>query len=115
MRLPIRTAAALALAALFAGTAAAQSVRTSTPANAERGLRLAERLCAQCHAVAAPAAGSTVAADVPSFSAIARQPGQTVETIAGRIVVPHPPMPHVQVSRDEIADLAAYIISLRGP
>jgi hypothetical protein len=39
--------------------------------------------------------------------------GQTAEAIAGRIVIPHPPMPQIQLTRLEIGDVAAYILSLR--
>jgi hypothetical protein len=53
--------------------------------------------------------------DVPSFAAIANKKGQTIERIAGRIVVPHPPMPQVQLTRAEIAALSTYIFSLREP
>ena len=41
-------------------------------------------------------------------------PEQSPERIAGRIVVPHPPMPQIEVTRNEIRDLAAYIMSLKG-
>ena len=77
------------------------------------GHLLAEKLCASCHIVGAQAAGASVPADVPSFVAIANKPGQTAEAIAGRIVIPHPPMPQIHLTRNEIADLAAYILSLR--
>jgi mono/diheme cytochrome c family protein len=53
--------------------------------------------------------------DVPSFAVIANKKDQTIERIAGRIVVPHPPMPQVQLTRAEIAALATYIFSLREP
>ncbi len=36
-----------------------------------------------------------------------------METIAGRIVIPHPPMIAVPLTRAEIADLAAYIMTLK--
>jgi mono/diheme cytochrome c family protein len=84
-------------------------------ADAAKGRALAHQLCAGCHIVAKEAASSAVPADVPSFAAIARKPGQTAEAVAGRIVVPHPPMPDIQLTRGEIANLAAYILSLKQP
>ena len=57
----------------------------------------------------------TMLVDVPSFTAIANKKGQTIEGIAGRIVVPHPPMPQVQLTRADIAALSTYIFSLREP
>ncbi len=79
------------------------------------GQVLAEKLCISCHIIGGQAASVSVPADVPSFVAIANKPGQTAEAIAGRIVVPHPPMPQIHLTRSEIADLAAYILSLRKP
>lgn len=79
------------------------------------GHALAKRLCSNCHIVGEDAAGATVSADVPSFTAIANLPDQSAERIAGRIVVPHPPMPQIELTRSEIRDLAAYVLSLRTP
>ncbi len=79
------------------------------------GQDLAEKLCTSCHIVGSQAASASVSADVPSFVAIANKPGQTAQAIAGRIVIPHPPMPQIHLTRNEIADLAAYILSLRKP
>jgi mono/diheme cytochrome c family protein len=83
--------------------------------NPAKGRGLAEKLCTSCHVVGREATSAEVLADVPSFVAIANKPNQTAEAIAGRIVLPHPPMPTIHLSRSEIADLATYIISLKGP
>jgi mono/diheme cytochrome c family protein len=83
--------------------------------DASKGRALAEKLCTSCHIVGEVASSAAVPADVPSFFAIANRPGQTVEAIAGRIVLPHPPMPKIQLTRSEIADLATYIQSLKSP
>jgi mono/diheme cytochrome c family protein len=79
-----------------------------------RGRQLAEQLCTGCQIVGEQAAGVAVSADVPSFRTIANKPDPSAKRVAGRIVVPHPPMPQIQLSRQEIADLAAYIMSLKG-
>jgi cytochrome c len=86
---------------------------TSTKADPEIGRALAERVCVACHVVSRRP--STTVTDVPSFPAIANIPGQSMETIAGRIVVPHPPMIAIPLTRAEIADLAAYIMTLKEP
>lgn len=83
--------------------------------DAAAGRMLAERLCVGCHLIGGAEQSQTVPAGVPSFAAIARRPGQTATGVAGGIVVPHPPMPDIPLTRDEIADLAAYVISLRDP
>lgn len=103
------------LSILFVSMAAAPASRAGsmTPRpDAGKGRALAERVCIACHVVAREAA-SPVAADVPSFPAIANKQGQTMEAIAGRIVIPHPPMPAVPLSREEIANVVAYIMTLK--
>jgi cytochrome c len=91
------------------------TVRAQLRPDPSKGHALAERLCTSCHIVGKEAASGTVSADVPSFAAIANKPNQTVEAIAGHIVIPHPPMPNIQLTRAEIADLATYILALRQP
>jgi mono/diheme cytochrome c family protein len=79
--------------------------------DAQKGHELAERLCAICHAVTP---GSTSGRpDVPSFAVIAKLPGLTPERIVGAIILPHPPMPGVPLTTEEIRDVVAYIMSLR--
>jgi cytochrome c len=102
---------AAALALIVSGGAGLAQIHP----DAKTGKKIAEKLCVGCHIVGAEAAGTTVPADVPSFARIARQPGQSAQSIAGAIVVPHPPMPTIQLTREEIGDIAAYILSLRQP
>jgi mono/diheme cytochrome c family protein len=101
-------AATLGCLAVSSGTASAQ-----IHPDAKTGKYIAEKLCVGCHIVGAQAAGASVVADVPSFARIANMPGQSVQGIAGAIVVPHPPMPQIQLTREEIGDVAAYILTLR--
>jgi mono/diheme cytochrome c family protein len=105
----------LAAAMAILGGVSADVVVAQSRADPSEGHALAERLCAACHVVDTKHAGSSRLADVPSFAAIANRSGQTAEAIAGRILMPHPQMPTVQLTRTEIADLATYIMSLRQP
>jgi mono/diheme cytochrome c family protein len=89
------------------------AARAQIHPDAKTGHEIAGKLCTSCHIVDSEAAGATVPADVPSFEAIANKAGQTAEAIAGRIVIPHPPMPQIQLTREEIGDIAVYIMSLR--
>lgn len=101
-------AAVLALAALFSATAGAQPGL----ADKRNGQTLAERLCSNCHLVS-PEAKFTGTQVAPGFAAIASLPGQTPERIAGRIIVPHPEMPTISLTMNELRDIVAYIMSLR--
>ena len=93
------------------GSAIAQPAQPAPPDPAN-GRQLAERLCSSCHAVM-PDGGGTVRADVPSFKSIATKPNSSPERIAGAIIMPHPAMPGVPLTRAEIRDIIAYIGSLK--
>ena len=76
-------------------------------ADADRGEILARRWCAACHVVSAGQThGSTQA---PPFSEIAGRPGFDAAHLALYLLLPHPRMPDMSMSRQEASDLAAYI------
>lgn len=93
--------AILALSLLFAGSAA------QAAGSASNGERIAERWCAGCHAVGA--SGSDAA---PPFTEIARRPGRSDDYFYVWLTDPHPPMPRLDLARQDIADLIAYLRSL---
>jgi mono/diheme cytochrome c family protein len=76
------------------------------------GETLARKLCVGCH-VLEPGGEKIPQPDVPSFTAIAARPNQTIETLTTWLLAPHAPMPDPHLSRTEIRDLAGYIISFR--
>jgi len=80
--------------------------------DAGSGLRLAERLCSNCHAVSPSVSDHSLPAR--SFEALANQPGQSEIRLAGAIIIPHPAMPSVALTRREIRDIVAYIMSLKA-
>lgn len=96
------------------GSASGIAAPATPKPDPEKGHELAERICVACHVVSRQAATSTITADVPSFPEIANKPGQSMETLAGRIVIPHPAMPAIPLSREEIVNVVAYIMTLRG-
>ena len=105
-------AAAIAVSALIVAGASAAAQAPLPPASPQAGLRVASVSCTVCHKIDTANTGS-VQADVPTFQEIANRQGMTATRVAGAIVVPHPPMPMIVLSRRDIADLAAYIMSLR--
>lgn len=86
-----------------------------TPAHAAgdaaNGKQLAERWCASCHLVSPDQ--KQAMADVPPFATIAKRPDDELEGLRGLLATPHPNMPDMNLTRREIADLVAYIRSLR--
>jgi mono/diheme cytochrome c family protein len=94
----------LALAVLLATTALAHAA-----GNAEAGRELVARSCTTCHT----AAGATQATDgVPPLSVLAKDNKERPAWIRGWLMAPHPPMPNIALSRQQIDDVIAYLSTL---
>ncbi|MEP3278051.1 MAG: c-type cytochrome [Stappiaceae bacterium] len=76
----------------------------------KNGEKLAKQWCATCHVVTPEQ--TTASADAPSFTSIAGNPLKSNDYLTGFLIDPHPPMPNLNLSRQEIADVIAYINSL---
>jgi mono/diheme cytochrome c family protein len=83
--------------------------QSALAANVEQGGNLAKRWCAACHVVAADQ--QNAGGQAPPFSAIAKTPDLDTSRLALFLLLPHPKMPDMNLSRSEAADLAAYIQS----
>jgi mono/diheme cytochrome c family protein len=77
------------------------------------GKSLAQTLCSNCHLVGPGQKQANV--DIPSFREIANEQAQTEGSIMASIVLPKHPMPAIPLTKAELADLAAYIMTLRDP
>jgi mono/diheme cytochrome c family protein len=93
--------------ALLLWTPLAIAGATSKP-DPVHGKDLAEKLCTNCHLVGNTQQQQPANADVPSFHEIANRAG----AITARIMLPNHPMPQIPLTKAEVADLAAYILSL---
>ncbi len=105
----LRVSLSVFLTLIAAGSASAQSLEKLDIANGER---LAQKLCVNCHQIA-PDAEGTVLTDVPGFAEVANRSGMTREKVEAYVLSPHPAMPTIQFTRDELTDIAKYIMSLR--
>jgi cytochrome c len=101
--------AVLVFCSIWAAVPALAQTRSGDP---QRGQELAARSCSGCHIVS-PGSATSANADVPTFAAIANRAETTPERLAGRIIIPHPPMPTTQLTVTEMRDIVAYIMSLR--
>ena len=72
---------------------------------------MAEQWCSACHLVSPTQKQANV--DVPTFASIARRLPGEADVLAGFIANPHPPMPNLNLSRQDIQDLLAYIATLK--
>jgi mono/diheme cytochrome c family protein len=99
----IRTAFIAAI--LFAASAAHAQ-------DAGAGKLIAQKWCSSCHSIAADE--TKAASDAaPSFSSIAQMKSTTSMSLAAFLGTPHQHMPNYVLSRTEIRDVSAYILSLR--
>jgi mono/diheme cytochrome c family protein len=100
----MRTHAFAVLLALLPATAWAQDV--------EAGHVLARMWCAACHQVEGTVTGPSSDA-MPSFRSVAAMSSTTRMSLTVFLSTPHPAMPNYSLTRREIADVSAYILSLR--
>lgn len=89
-------------AAIAAGTAEAAG-------NADAGRALARQWCSGCHVVAGNSQGHDAA---PTFAEIARRHASDSSWLRAWLAAPHPPMPSLDLSRQQTEDIVAYLDSL---
>jgi mono/diheme cytochrome c family protein len=105
------------------GVAATAAVLASSPAFGQdsefpsplddpaHGKTIAEAWCSSCHLVG-PGEDRTALAGIPTFSSIAPRLPEDVDVLAAFIIDPHPPMPELGLTRQNIRDVLAYIATL---
>ncbi|WP_431323083.1 c-type cytochrome [Rhizobium sp. YTU87027] len=102
----MRTAIAVIIAGTFAAVPAVHA------GDIQHGRRIALEVCATCHAVLSGQTRSAVA-EAPSFEAVAATPGMTAMALNVWLTAQsHPTMPNIILSRTDIQDVSAYILSL---
>src|SRR5690348_16012963 len=77
------------------------------------GRQLAERWCSSCHVVG-PGSEQGSSNGAPTFAAVARMKSTTPLSLQAFLLTPHARMPDLHLTRDEIDNLAAYILALRS-
>jgi mono/diheme cytochrome c family protein len=96
---------------------AAEAEMTADPAE---GHRLALTICSACHTVASDQQSRPVLRHpAPDFQAIAARPGTSAASLQRFILTTHAEiatpagMPNPQLTEDQAAEIAAYIVTLR--
>jgi mono/diheme cytochrome c family protein len=80
--------------------------------NARQGLQLARTECSECHLVD-KVAGRSLNPAAPTFERIANVSGMTSAALTAALRTSHETMPNVIIKGSNIADLVAYILSLK--
>lgn len=91
----------------------ATSVQAQETGRPERGRTLALQNCVECHAVQ-KGVGASPNAHAPRFESIAAVPGMTTIALRAALQTSHRTMPNVTLEPDELADIVAYILSLKN-
>lgn len=101
-----------ALISVLAALAIIAATRAATSQDAAKGEGLARSWCAGCHSIEAggPLLGG---GSPPSFVAIAQKDGTNASSLRIFLSTRHAKMANYALTKDEIADLTAYILSLR--
>jgi len=89
------------------------SLSAQTTGDTQQGLAFAREACAACHAVERRQPSSPNP-QAPPFDAIANTRGMTGMALYAFLRTSHPTMPNLILEADEIANVTAYILSLKG-
>jgi len=108
---PVRNAGFALLCASAVGLLTTDFGVAQTRGDPAHGRGMAEQWCSACHLVSPTQKQANV--DVPTFASIARRLPGEADVLAGFIANPHPPMPNLNLSRQDIQDLLAYIATLK--
>jgi mono/diheme cytochrome c family protein len=109
----MKVAQSISVAAMvFASAALAQNAERSPFDDPAHGKMIAETWCSSCHLVAADERRPALA-DVPPFTAIAQRLPKDADILVAFIINPHPPMPDLGLSRQDIRDVLAYVATLK--
>lgn len=102
--------ASFAVVLLIAVTSRAGAQQTGDPL---KGAKLAQSVCAQCHAVRKGQLRSPNPM-APSFSNVAKWPGMTEMALRAWLQSSHPLMPEIVLDNDEKNNVITYILSLKA-
>jgi hypothetical protein len=101
----------VALVVIRLHSASGQVAQPNTDAMTSSGLRLAQRLCADCHSVEART--DRPGHFAPSFTAVARMPSTTELALKVFLRSNHRSMPNIILAEGDTERLVAYILSLK--
>lgn len=88
----------------------AEEVEVVEKGDPEEGLFYVKEVCANCHAMSG---GESPELDATSLVEIANVPGMSAEALLVWLNTLHEKMPNISLEREELADVTAYILSLR--
>jgi mono/diheme cytochrome c family protein len=100
-------------AVLGLASVAAHAQGSARDGDMHTGRSFALQTCTPCHVVSAQQLAPPRFAVAPSFQSIANLPSTTALSLQTFLVTPHPSMPNLMLSADEVGNVVAYILSLK--
>jgi mono/diheme cytochrome c family protein len=83
----------------------------ATVGNPQAGYVYARNVCSGCHGISAEA---SPVPEATRFREVADRPGMTGTALRVWIETYHPTMPNIVVAKDDMLNVIAYILSLKG-
>ena len=93
------------------GSMTMASAFAQTGGETQAGRRLAEEVCAQCHAVR-PGEATSPRRSAPSFQRIADTPGMTATALTVALRTSHRTMPNIMLDPKETREIIAYLTGM---
>ena len=81
------------------------------PGDPQAGYKYASKVCATCHGISAE---PSPVPQAPRFREVADQPGMTGTALRVWMETMHPTMPNIIVSKQDMLNVIAYILDLKG-
>jgi mono/diheme cytochrome c family protein len=106
--LPVRSLL-LSIAMFTAGTAGAAAAEDV--GDPQAGFEYAREVCSGCHAISAE---TSKLPQATRFREVADRPGMTGTALRVWIETYHPTMPNIVVDKEDMLNVIAYILSLKG-
>lgn len=94
-------------------TSTAPAKTTEPRGNPKAGRAMAEAMCAVCHVVDARGVKGPVYTTAPDFGSIANTGRMSPTALRSFLIGPHPTMPQMKLSENQLREVTAYIMSLR--
>ena len=102
----------ICLVTFLAVSVAVSHVHAQAVGDPQKGLALAQQVCAECHAIRRGQVRSPNS-PAPTFLELATAPGMTIAALSVALTTPHAGMPMFQLTAEQREDIIAYILSLR--
>ena len=93
--------------------AASMGTHAQEVGSVSQGLLIAEERCAGCHDITRGAEYSPTFG-APTFEQIAITPGMTATALSATLKTSHRTMPNLMLSSEELSNITAYILNLKG-